>query len=75
MIIKEPRFIIATRKSPIKYEADARLEFYSEGELTEFIDDAYKYFKKEEADKQMAKKQYDPEEYEVRQLNITYEIQ
>lgn len=50
MIVKDERWIIATRTLPIRYIADFRYEFYMTGDLTEELHDAYKFIEEKDAE-------------------------
>jgi hypothetical protein len=73
MIIKDERYVITTRRTPIRYSADDRNEFYRTGDLSEVIEDAYKWIDEEDADEYL-KKNMNTEDFDVRKVNITYEV-
>lgn len=91
MIIKEERYVITTKEFPLKFEADSRIRkftadennvFYRTGDLTEYILEAYKWETEEDAKEYMENTKdsndnlvYSPEEFEIRKVVFSCEIE
>lgn len=76
-------FIVITKESPFEYQSDFRMpkliandkiQYYRTGDLTTNIKDAYKWESEEDAIDFINKNLNGNDKYEVRQLNIAYEI-
>lgn len=78
MIINNERFVIAKRrKTPeetVQFLADDRYAFYDPTELTSDINDAYKYINESLAHDMIGIYGLNKEDFEVRQVNVTYEV-
>jgi hypothetical protein len=74
MTINDSTYVISTRKEPLRFEADARLSFYSAGEFTEVLKDAYKWIYESDANDYFKSRGYSSEDYEVRRLDIKYNL-
>lgn len=74
MIIKRNCYVITTKSSPMQFDADENLEGYSDGEFTDYIEDAFLYLDEKAAQEEINSCFDDPDLYNVIQVSLTYEF-
>jgi hypothetical protein len=74
MIIKSKKYVIATKSNPLQFDANEDISNYSEGEFTDYIEDAYLYSEEEIAQIEIKACFDDPDLYKVMPVTLTYEF-
>jgi hypothetical protein len=74
MIKTDERYVIASKTTPTKFPYDERNKHCERGDMTYDILEAWLYCAEDIAQSDFDKGRYNPKDFEIKKVNISYEV-